>query len=68
MSALVREAASRRPESIALVQSGEPRRTVTWAALEADVAAAAGGLSTLGLRAGDRVAIALGNSIVFVVG
>ncbi len=67
---LVRDAAARRPDGTALVHlpDGRPRRAVTWSALDADVEAAAAGLrSELGLRAGDRVALALVNSPEFVV-
>ena len=68
LSDLVAAAAQRRPDATALVQVGlAGRHTVTWANLEADVAAAAAGLATLGLHAGDRVAISLSNTTAFVV-
>ncbi len=66
---LVRAAAARRPEAVALVHlSGSAdRTTVTWDALDADVEATAAGLvSELGLRSGARVALALGSSPGFV--
>ena len=68
VSDLVRAAAERRPDAVALVEGeGASRRTVTWAVLEAEIAAAASGLGTLGLHAGDRVGLAMGNSIAFAV-
>ncbi len=67
---LVRAAAGSRPDAVALVHlpgSGD-RTTTTWAALDAAVDATAAGLrSELGLRSGDRVALALGASPAFVV-
>jgi long-chain acyl-CoA synthetase len=67
---LVRAAAARRPDGVALVhrpESGE-RTTTTWAALDAVVEATAAGLrSELGLRPGDRVALALGSSPAFAI-
>jgi long-chain acyl-CoA synthetase len=66
---LVRAAAAHRPEGVALVHRPGTggRTTTTWAALDADVEATAVGLRTeLGLRAGDRVALALGSSPAFV--
>ena len=68
VSDLVRAAADRRPDAVALVQvDGGVRRSVSWGELEAEVAAAAGGLATLGLHAGDRVGLAMGNSISYAV-
>ncbi len=53
------------PESaVALVVDDEP---ITFGALRAMVANARGGLVDLGVRPGDRVAVASGNDLVFVV-
>jgi long-chain acyl-CoA synthetase len=66
---LVRAAAARRPDAAALVHqpaSGD-RSVTTWSALDADIDATAAGLrGTLGLRVGDRVALALANTPAFV--
>ena len=59
---LVRAAAQRRPEGAAFLHGAA---TTTWAQLDRDVEAAAAGLRGLGLRAGDRVGICLGNTIEF---
>lgn len=64
---VVAEHAVRRPDVVALVQSGRPRRSLTWAELNAQVGATASGLAAQGLVAGQRVAIAGGNSIEWVV-
>ena len=58
-------AAEREPERIALVEATSGRR-VTWRELDTLVDAVAHGLSTLGMVAGHRVAIAVGNRIEFV--
>ncbi len=50
---------------MALVEPGSGRR-VTWAALDAEVDRVAAGLDALGLVAGYRVVVALGNRIEFV--
>ncbi len=66
---LVRDAAARRPDGIALVHvpTAGVRTTTTWAALDADVEATAAGLrSELGLHTGERVALALGSTPAFV--
>ena len=55
---LVRRAAHATPGKTALV-SGDS--TTTWSQLDARVSAVAGGLTRLGLVAGDRVAVQLGN-------
>ena len=68
MADLVRAAAARRPDGVALVHtpSGGPRSTLRWSALDADVEATAAGLRTdLGLRPGDRVALAMANTPAF---
>src|SRR4051794_3181881 len=64
----VAAAARHRGEHVALVHGrGEARREVTWARADADVdGAAAGFRGSLGLRAGDRVALVLGNTPAFV--
>src|SRR6476619_3647989 len=58
-------AAEREPERIALVEATSGRR-VTWRELDALVDAVAHGLSTVGMVAGHRVVIAVGNRIEFV--
>ena len=64
VSALVAEGALDRPDMLAVVESGG--RSVTWAALEEEVARVATGLGAAGLVAGQRVMIAMGNRIEFV--
>lgn len=61
---LVSEAAEASPDRLAVVESGG--RAVTWAQLEGDVAAAATGLGRLGILAGHRVMVAVGNRLEFV--
>ena len=61
---LVRAAAERRPDAVAFVHRGS--RT-TWAEVDASVDAAAAGLLALGLVAGDRVGVQLGNTLDFPV-
>lgn len=63
---LVAEHSRSRPDEIALVQPGDPRRTLTWAELETAVDALASGLAAAGLVAGHRVALCGANSIEFV--
>jgi long-chain acyl-CoA synthetase len=58
-------AAEREPGRIALVEATSGRR-VTWRELDALVDAVAHGLSTVGMVAGHRVVIAVGNRIEFV--
>ena len=60
---LVRDAAAADPDRAALRHRDD---VMTWAALDRDVDRFAGGLLALGLVAGDRVAIALGNTPAFV--
>lgn len=60
---LVREAAGARPEHPALVAGSH---TLSWAQVDAAVAAAAAGLQLLGLAPGDRVALDLANGPEFV--
>jgi long-chain acyl-CoA synthetase len=64
VSALVAEGALDRPDMLAVVESGG--RSVTWAALEEEVARVATGLGAAGLVAGQRAMIAMGNRIEFV--
>lgn len=58
--------AGRRPDELALVEPGV--RAVTWAELEARVAAASAGLAGVGLVAGQRVGLDGPNSIAWVIG
>ena len=58
-------AAEREPGRIALVEATSGRR-ITWQELDALVDAVAHGLSTVGMVAGHRVVIAVGNRIEFV--
>src|SRR5690349_16522399 len=64
ISAFVAEAAADVPDRQALVESGG--RTLTWSALEDEVARIATGLGAQGIRAGQRVMIVVGNRIEFV--
>ena len=64
ISALVAEAADEVPDRQALVESGG--RSLTWSRLEDEVARIATGLGIHGIRAGQRVMIAVGNRIEFV--
>lgn len=64
ISAFVAEAAADVPDRQALVESGG--RTLTWAALEDEVARIATGLGAQGIRAGQRVMIVVGNRVEFV--
>jgi long-chain acyl-CoA synthetase len=61
---LVRDAAGRAPDHVALIH-GE--RRVSWAELDADVTAFAAGLRRSGRGPGERVALLLGNTPEFVV-
>jgi long-chain acyl-CoA synthetase len=61
---LVRDAAQARGDGAAFLHRGA---TITWAQVDADVDAAAAGLLALGLQAGDRVGIHLGNTPDFPV-
>lgn len=62
--ALLADAAARQPDGEALV-CGETR--LTWAEVLERSAAVAAGLSQLGVAAGDRIALLLGNRIEFVL-
>jgi long-chain acyl-CoA synthetase len=61
---LVREAARRSPDKPALLYR---EASMSWAELDERVSATAAGFARLGLVAGDRVGIALGNTPGFVV-
>ncbi|MBS0340055.1 MAG: acyl--CoA ligase [Proteobacteria bacterium] len=62
---VMRDAAARRRAGAIALVSGD--RRLTWAALDRQVMQVAGGLHSLGVRPGDRVALLLGNDIEFVV-
>jgi long-chain acyl-CoA synthetase len=61
---LVADAAAARPDALAVVEAGG--RGLTWAELEDEVARIATGLGAVGIVAGHRVLLALGNRIEFV--
>jgi long-chain acyl-CoA synthetase len=61
---LVRDAAGRAPDHVALVHGD---REITWSQLEEQVGAFAAGLRRTGLDQGERVALMLGNTPDFVV-
>jgi long-chain acyl-CoA synthetase len=61
---LVRDAAQRTPDKAAFLAQG---RTTTWAELDRLVDRTAAGLLGLGLAAGDRVGLQLGNTLDFPV-
>ena len=61
---LVADAAAATPDKAALLFD---QQVMTWADLDAQVSAAARGLLALGLAAGDRLAVHLGNTPEFVV-
>ncbi len=65
LAELLSRAAAEAGERIALVEGGTGRR-VTWSELDAEVDRVARGLNTLGLVAGYRVLIVLGNRVEFV--
>ncbi|HEX2074637.1 MAG TPA: AMP-binding protein [Geodermatophilus sp.] len=60
LSALVREAARRAPETPAVVAGGD---RLTWAQLDAEVDRAAAGYAARGLARGERVAVQLPNGL-----
>ncbi|WP_027579572.1 class I adenylate-forming enzyme family protein [Bradyrhizobium sp. Ai1a-2] len=62
--AMILEAAARNPDGEALICGG---RRMTWREVVQQSAQVAAGLQKLGLRAGDRVAVLLGNRIEFVL-
>ncbi len=61
---LLRNAAEKNPDGEALIWNGE---RLTYRALEAAVESCAAGLSAKGVGAGDRVAMLLGNSVLFPI-
>ncbi len=63
VSDLIREAAERDPEGVALVELRPDRRDVTWRQLDDAADAVARGLSARGLVAGHRVAVVMANRI-----
>jgi long-chain acyl-CoA synthetase len=62
---LVTSAASESPDRLAVVEAGG--RSLTWAELEDEVARFATGLAQSGVVGGQRVLVAMGNRIEFVV-
>ncbi|WP_418190761.1 AMP-binding protein [Amycolatopsis albispora] len=66
VSELVSAAAGRRPDSLALIDSGTERR-LTWAQADAAVNAEARRLTEAGLHPGDRVVVRLPTSTAFAV-
>jgi long-chain acyl-CoA synthetase len=64
VSALVAEAAADRPDGLAVVETDG--RSLTWAALEDEVARVATGLGAAGIVAGQRVMLVVGNRIEFI--
>ena len=66
VSGLLAEAAQRHPDREAVADA--LGRRLTWRQLEGEVARLAGGLAEVGVVAGHRVLLALGNRVEFVVG
>ncbi len=64
LSDLVTAAAAERPDGVAIVEASG--RSLTWAALEDEVARVATGLGEVGVVGGQRVMIVLGNRIELV--
>ena len=67
LDAWVRRIAASRPDSVALVQPGAPRQTLTWSELDTRVDAVAAGFAHLGMVAGHRLALLGTNSIELVI-
>jgi len=65
LASLLARAAADGPDQIGIVEASSGRR-VTWAELDAEVSRVANGLSGMGLVAGYRVVISVGNRIEFV--
>ena len=65
LAELLTLAASEEPDRVALVEAASGRR-VTWSELDAETDRVARGLNALGLVAGYRVVIAMGNRVEFV--
>ena len=66
VAALVASAAADLPDRLAVVEAGG--RGLTWAELEDEVAGVATGLGRVGVVAGHRVMLVLGNRLEFVTG
>jgi len=64
---LVRAAARRDPERLALIAPGREHDQLTWSEFDHRVDAACRGLSARGLRHGERVALRMANSLDFPV-
>ena len=64
---LLTEQAAAQPDAEALVQPLPERRHLTWATLDQQVSAVAGGLAGQGLVAGRRVGLVGPNSVEFVI-
>jgi len=64
VTALVRDAAADQPDKLAVVEA--EGRSLTWAQLEDDVRRLATGIGRVGIVAGYRVMLVLGNRIEFV--
>ena len=64
---LVRAAARRDPERLALIAPGREHDQLTWSEFDHRVDAACRGLSARGLRPGERVALRMANSLDFPV-
>jgi long-chain acyl-CoA synthetase len=64
LAALVAAAADRSPDKLAVVEAGG--RSLTWSQLDDEVDRIAGGLGAVGIVAGHRVLIAVGNRLEFV--
>lgn len=63
VSELLRDAAHRDPDGVALVQHRPDRRSITWRELDEAADGVARGLSARGLVAGHRVAVVMANRI-----
>jgi long-chain acyl-CoA synthetase len=64
LAQLVADAAAEKPTALAVVEAGG--RALTWAELDDEVSRTASGLAGLGVVAGQRVMLALGNRLEFV--
>lgn len=67
LSELLRDAAARTPDAVAVVEHRDERHERTWAELDAAADAAARALSGVGLRAGHRVALVMANRVDLAV-
>lgn len=68
LSEVLRATARRQPDDVALVEVREGRRAISWAEFDAECDKVARALSGHGLRAGQRVAIAMINRIDMAIG